>query len=470
MATSYSANKAMYETQFAAATITAKFANEAVTAAKQAIANKAKIDPVAAKFGVPWFVIAVIMMRESGGSFAKHLHNGDPLSARTVREPAGRPRTGSPPFTWEQSAEDALYQKLKEPRENSWATSGCPGWSIPETLYKLQAYNGLADRPLCNPSNIAYMWSGTQYYKGGKYVTDRVFNPSAIDSQLGCVAMIKALIQLGAIDAKSFGPGANIGTLTTAEGGFQDGGSGGSTTISQMNPQLLQECINNAFGLNLRARAQNRNLEAMLNVAAEPNLLDLEPQTTFEFTGMDKDLTGTFTVEDVLFRFDGNLTAKITAYSPDPNAPPPELNTTGTTPATPGATPTSGPINDRIAKAAEASRGASSRSGPGGGNIACAWCVNNLVLAKAGIKPIGNDSVAAVEADLLKGRGKLVEPRTQAQAGDILIMGSQHIGIVTGPNKCLSNSSTKAAFIWEASFEAYDRYYKVTCKAYRVTS
>ena len=40
--------------------------------------------------------------------FDAHFHNGDPLTDRTKRVPAGRPKEGDPPFTWEQSAEDAI--------------------------------------------------------------------------------------------------------------------------------------------------------------------------------------------------------------------------------------------------------------------------------------------------------------------------------------------------------------------------
>src|SRR5215207_10304709 len=56
--------------------------------------------------GTPWFVPAVIHSMESGGRFDRHLHNGDPLTGRTVRVPPGRPLRGNPPFTWVQSALD----------------------------------------------------------------------------------------------------------------------------------------------------------------------------------------------------------------------------------------------------------------------------------------------------------------------------------------------------------------------------
>ena len=36
------------------------------------------------------------------------MHNGDPLTGRTVHVPAGRPITGDPPFPWDASSIDAL--------------------------------------------------------------------------------------------------------------------------------------------------------------------------------------------------------------------------------------------------------------------------------------------------------------------------------------------------------------------------
>src|SRR5690349_18875789 len=56
--------------------------------------------------GVPWAVIAAIHNLEGGLNFNTHLHNGDPLTARTTHVPRGRPRTGTPPFTFQESAAD----------------------------------------------------------------------------------------------------------------------------------------------------------------------------------------------------------------------------------------------------------------------------------------------------------------------------------------------------------------------------
>ncbi|MFG1359250.1 hypothetical protein [Xanthobacter pseudotagetidis] len=53
-------------------------------------ANRARYAAVEAACGVPWFVVGLIHNLEASGSFRAHLHNGDPLTARTVREPASR--------------------------------------------------------------------------------------------------------------------------------------------------------------------------------------------------------------------------------------------------------------------------------------------------------------------------------------------------------------------------------------------
>ena len=86
-------------------------------------------DPLA----IPWYVIGVIHSLEGNLSFGRHLHNGDPLTARTVQVPKGRPVSGQPPFTWEQSARDALAME----KYTTWTD-----WSVPGILYKWESYNG----------------------------------------------------------------------------------------------------------------------------------------------------------------------------------------------------------------------------------------------------------------------------------------------------------------------------------------
>ena len=69
----------------------------------------------------------------------------------------------------------------------------------------LEEYNGLgyASRGVPSP----YVWSGTDQYRSGKYVRDRVYDPNAVDSQLGCAGLLMAMMALDrSIDFESSVP------------------------------------------------------------------------------------------------------------------------------------------------------------------------------------------------------------------------------------------------------------------------
>ncbi len=53
----------------------------------------------------------------------------------------------------------------------------------------LEQYNGLgyASKGLPSP----YIWAGTDQYTKGKYVADHVYDPNAVDQQLGCAGLLK---------------------------------------------------------------------------------------------------------------------------------------------------------------------------------------------------------------------------------------------------------------------------------------
>jgi lysozyme family protein len=139
-------------------------------------------DPV----GTPWYVVGVIHALESSLNFGRHLHNGDPLTARTVQVPAGRPKTGKPPFTWEASASDALrYQGF-----DRWKD-----WSIPGTLYKLEAYNGFGYRMNHPDVPSPYLWSFSMHYGRGKYVADGKWSQTAVSAQCGVAVLLRRLAE-----------------------------------------------------------------------------------------------------------------------------------------------------------------------------------------------------------------------------------------------------------------------------------
>lgn len=151
--------------------------------------NKSRYQPVADSTRVPWYVIGVIHSMEAGLSFGCHLHNGDSLNARTVHVPAGRPLAGNPPFTWEESARDAIRLEGFD----HWTD-----WSIPGICYKLEKYNGIGYR--AHHLNSPYLWGGSNLYTRGKYVQDGVFSITAVSRQIGAMVLLKLMNGKGMID------------------------------------------------------------------------------------------------------------------------------------------------------------------------------------------------------------------------------------------------------------------------------
>lgn len=132
---------------------------------------------------IPWQFVAVVHYMECNFSFKHHLHNGDSLLRRTTHVPAGRPVTGKPPFTFEESAIDALiYQGLHL----------VMNWGIPFMLYKLEAYNGYGYRG--HGINSPYLWAGSNHYTKGKYIADHVFSKTAVSSQIGAALILRGII------------------------------------------------------------------------------------------------------------------------------------------------------------------------------------------------------------------------------------------------------------------------------------
>jgi lysozyme family protein len=120
---------------------------------------------------------------DRGLDFQTHLHNKDPLTDRTVQVPAGRPKLGQPPFTWEDSASDAV--------ELFGATS-TPDWSIARVLYFMERYNGFGYRR--RQVNSPFLWNCTSQYTKGQFVADHVFDPEATPERCGVAALLKRLM------------------------------------------------------------------------------------------------------------------------------------------------------------------------------------------------------------------------------------------------------------------------------------
>lgn len=150
------------------------------------IQNKSRYQEVVKSSQIPWYFVGIIHSMESGQNFTRHLHNGNPLSQRTKQVPSGRPKTGNPPFTWEESAEDALnYHNLDQ----------VSPWSLTRILYEFERYNGWGYR-LYHPHVYSpYLWAGSNHYTSGKYVADGTWSDTAVSKQIGAVVLLRRLVE-----------------------------------------------------------------------------------------------------------------------------------------------------------------------------------------------------------------------------------------------------------------------------------
>jgi len=169
--------------------------------------------------GVPWYMIAVIHERESSQNWKTQLGQGDPLNRVSTHIPRGR----GPFNTWEEGAYDALvtlkhFNKIID-------------WRLEKILYYLELYNGWGYHNHNVPS--AYLWAGTTIYLRGKYVADGVWSATAADSQPGCAALIKCLMELDPT-IKPKREGNDAGTTAAGAGAVVVGGT--VVAASQADP------------------------------------------------------------------------------------------------------------------------------------------------------------------------------------------------------------------------------------------
>lgn len=137
--------------------------------------------------GVSAPVLFALHYRESDNDFTCHPHEGSSLAHRTRYVPKGRlPPPKEPPYKWEVSAEDAYY--VADRLQGDWSDMV---WAF----NSIERFNGMGYKKRGIPS--PYVWSGTQYYTSGKFVSDGHFSASAVDKQLGCLAILKRMQERG---------------------------------------------------------------------------------------------------------------------------------------------------------------------------------------------------------------------------------------------------------------------------------
>lgn len=196
-----------YERLFGTCDIRPERAREVDRQVDKVAASDSRYAAVAGAVGIPWYVVAVVHNLEASLDFNRHLHNGDPLGARTVNVPAGRPAAGDPPFTWEASAIDAL----RFDRLDRWTD-----WGVAGTLFKLEGFNGFGYRTKHPEVLTPYLWSFSTHYTRGKFVADGRFSDTAVSDQIGAAVLLRRMAERGLIEfgehepTEPPGPGEDI--------------------------------------------------------------------------------------------------------------------------------------------------------------------------------------------------------------------------------------------------------------------
>lgn len=185
---SYAACKVDYTEHWSHTVINHNRVQEFKNAATKIIGGASVYKSLESQTGIPWYFIGLLHFRESDCNFHTHLHNGDSLNARTHQVPAGRPKkapaSGHFPYTFNESALDAL----EDYKGQDWTKE-----TIEKIAYNSEKFNGFGYRAHGVPS--AYLWAGTNQYKRGKYVADGVWSSTYVDTQLGCMGILKTLLE-----------------------------------------------------------------------------------------------------------------------------------------------------------------------------------------------------------------------------------------------------------------------------------
>lgn len=192
-----------YHDQYATMSFDRGFEATIKTNANRILKGRARYEAVAEaiheKFGgsIPWYFIGIIHQMEGSCNFKTHLHNGDPLSAKTVQVPENRPphppESGGKAYSWEESAIDALTMPGK-------VLHKVQIWSVERMAYQWELYNGTGYLSYHPKDKSPYLWAQTSVNDGkGKYKYDGVWVDSLdANGQSGTMALLRQLTeQLG---------------------------------------------------------------------------------------------------------------------------------------------------------------------------------------------------------------------------------------------------------------------------------
>lgn len=237
---SYEQAKRGYANLWSKAEIRPERKAAALSVARKLLVNRARYEIIAAKIGCPWYFIAVVHNLEAGGRFDRYLGNGQRLSQVTTIKPKGR----GPFRSFEEGAIDALrLEGVDKVRD----------WSIPHCLYLWESYNGFGYAQ--HNVNSPYVWSFTTLYTRGKYVEDEKYSATAVSQQCGAAAILKALIELGAVQTEQKDDDMATKELASSIQPFEGLVPNLVRTIAGPLPSLAVRALAEALGAPLNANS-----------------------------------------------------------------------------------------------------------------------------------------------------------------------------------------------------------------------
>lgn len=161
---------------------------QATGVARRLLASRPHYEAIEHLTTVRVIACAAIHERECDADFRCALCNGERIIG-TDRKTTLVPRHRGPYATFEEGAVDAFHIDGLD------KVAALPeGWTQERACYEWEVYNGMG--PRAHGKHPGYVWAGTNVYDGGKYVRDGVWDPATWDQQLGCVAIMLAMVEL----------------------------------------------------------------------------------------------------------------------------------------------------------------------------------------------------------------------------------------------------------------------------------
>lgn len=148
--------------------------------------NRHRYEEVSQATNMPAELIAALHWRESTADFNTYLHQGDPLGKPAVNIPTNIPVF----YEWEEAAKHALNMEYHKNRQDDLEIE--QDTKNPNALATYaETFNGLGYFLRGKPS--PYVYSGTDQYMSGKYVSDGRYNSNVVDQQIGVMPLLGAI-------------------------------------------------------------------------------------------------------------------------------------------------------------------------------------------------------------------------------------------------------------------------------------